>query len=250
MIKDILSSIKAYFRAMRIIKELHLWKYFFVPALIGLLLGGLFFTTAYSFSDNLGTYLSSFWKFDFGKDFVTAASTWIAGFAILILGIILYKHLLMALSSPFMTPVSEKVEAYLIGKEVPKTKGASEFIRLLLRSLRLNLRNLIKELLLTIPLIILSFIPVIGLVATVLILFVQSYYTGFGNMDYTLERYLNYKESKAFVKKNKGIAVGNGLLFTLLLFIPLVGIMLTLPIATVASTISTVKLLEKTTSKL
>jgi len=156
----------------------------------------------------------------------------------------------MALSSPFMTPVSEKVEAYLIGKEVPKTKGASEFIRLLLRSLRLNLRNLIKELLLTIPLIILSFIPVIGLVATVLILFVQSYYTGFGNMDYTLERYLNYKESKAFVKKNKGIAVGNGLLFTLLLFIPLVGIMLTLPIATVASTISTVKLLEKTTSKL
>lgn len=249
MIKDILSSIKTYFRAMRIIKELNLWKYFFVPALIGLLLGVIFFTTAYSLSDNLGTYLSSFWKFDFGKDFVTTASTWIGGFAILIIGLILYKHLLMALSAPFMTPVSEKVEAYITGKETPKTAGKSEFIKLLLRSLRLNLRNLIKELLFTLPLLILSFIPVIGLVATLLILFIQSYYTGFGNMDYTLERYLNYKESKAFVRKNKGIAVGNGLVFTLMLFIPLVGIMLTLPIATVASTVDTINRLEETNPK-
>jgi len=244
MIKDIIQSIQSYFRAIRIIKELSLWKYFLIPALIGLLLGGIFITTSYSLADNLGSYISSFWKFDFGKDFVTTASTWLGGFAILIIGIILYKHLLMALSAPFMTPVSEKVEAYLTGKEAPKTTGKSAFIKQLLRSVRLNLRNLIKELLLTIPLLILSFIPVIGLLATILILYIQSYYTGFGNMDYTLERYLNYRESKTFVRKNKGIAVGNGLIFTLMLFIPLVGIMLTLPIATVASTVDTVGRLD------
>lgn len=244
MIKDFIASIRSYFRAISIIKELNLWKYFLVPALIGLLLGGISITLAYSLADNLGEYISSFWSFDFGKDFVTTASTWIGGFAILIVGIILYKHVLMAFSAPFMTPVSEKVEAYLTQKETPKIKNKSQFIKQLFRSIRLNLRNLIKELLLTFPLILLSFIPVIGLVASLLILYIQSYYTGFGNMDYTLERYLSYKESKAFVKKNKGIAVGNGLLFTLMLFIPLVGIMLTLPIATVASTIDTIDRLD------
>lgn len=249
MIKDILTSFKSYFQAIRIIKELNLWKYFLVPALIGLLLGGIFITLAYSLADNLGDYLSSFWKFDFGKGFVTTASTWIGGFAILIVGIILYKHVLMAFSAPFMTPVSEKVEAYLTQKETPKIKNKSQFIKQLFRSIRLNLRNLIKELLLTFPLFLLSFIPIIGLVAGVLILYIQSYYTGFGNMDYTLERYLNYKESKAFVRKNKGIAVGNGLLFTLMLFIPLVGIMLTLPIATVASTVDTIGRLDAVTSR-
>ena len=64
-------------------------------------------------------------------------------------------------------------------------------------------------------------------------------------MDYTLERYLSYKQSSIFVKKNKGLAAGNGLLFILMLFIPIAGITLTLPISTVAATIETLKKLEK-----
>jgi CysZ protein len=244
MLKDFFKSIKTYGFALKIISKLNLWKYFFIPAILGLLLGSIFIFTVYCLSDNLGAYIAQFWKFDFGKNFIIGLSTWLGGFAILILGLLLYKHILMALSAPFMTPVSEKVEAYLTGKPIPKTESKSVFIKQLFRSIRINVRNLLKELLVTIPLLLLSFIPVIGLVATVIIFYVQSYYTGFGNMDYTLERYLNYSESKKFVKKNRGIAVGNGLVFTLMLFIPLIGIMLTLPISTVAATINTVKKLE------
>jgi CysZ protein len=94
-------------------------------------------------------------------------------------------------------------------------------------------------------LIILSFIPVVGIVASMLILYVQAYYTGFGNMDYTMERYFNYRDSKKFVKRHRGIAVGNGLVFTLMLFVPIVGIMLTLPVATVASTVDTIDKIQK-----
>ncbi len=50
--------------------------------------------------------------------------------------------------------------------------------------------------------------------------------------------------SNFFIKKHKGIAIGNGLIFTLMLFIPFVGIMITLPISTVASTIDSVKKLH------
>ena len=248
MIKDFLQSITSYIHALRIIKKLNLWKYFLVPAGLGLILGGIFIGTAYGLSDNIGSYFASIWPWDFGKSVVQTMSSWIGGLSIIILGILLYKHILMAVSSPFMTPVSEKVEEYLTGEPIPKVESKREFMAIMMRSIRLNGRNLLKELIFTLPLMLLSLIPIVGIVATVLIFYIQSYYTGFGNMDYTLERHLNYTESKAFVKKNRGIAVGNGLVFTFMLFIPLVGIMLTLPISTVASTLDTVKKLhpEKT----
>ena len=69
-------------------------------------------------------------------------------------------------------------------------------------------------------------------------------------MDYTLERHLNYKESQAFYRKYKGVAVGNGIVFTLLLFIPFVGIMISLPVATVAATLETVKKLKEEKQKI
>lgn len=243
-VKDFFSSINSYFKAIKLINKLKLWKFFLVPALLGLLIGGILFTTAYALSDNLGHFISDFWRWNFGRNFVTNLSTWIGGFFIIILGILVYKHLIMALAAPFMTPISEKIETYLTGKECPKTESKREFFGQILRSLRLNARNLVIELLITLPLMVLSIIPVIGLVATALIFYFQSYYTGFGNLDYTLERHLNYRESQNFVKKNKGIAVGNGLIFTLMLFIPFFGIMLTLPISTVASTIETVRKLH------
>lgn len=244
MIKDIKSSIASYFKAYKLIGELKLWKYFFIPIGLGLILGGIFIGTAYGLSDNLGSLISNFWKWDFGKSIVTSISTIIGGLGILLIGIILYKHILMALSAPFMTPVSEKVEQYLTGIDVHETETKSNFMKQLVRSIRLNTRNLTIELLITIPLLFLSLIPVVGLIATFFLFYYQSFYTGFGNLDYTLERHLNYKESKDFVKKHKGIAIGNGLIFTLMLFIPLVGIMITLPISTIAATIDSVKKLH------
>lgn len=246
MIKDFASSVGRYFQALQIIKKLKLWKYFLVPVFLGLVLGGIFIGTAYGLSDNIGVAISSYWPWEFGKGVVETMSSFIGGLSIVILGILLYKHILMALSSPFMSPVSEKVEEYLTGEPIPKVESKKEFMQILMRSIRLNVRNLLIELAITLPLMLLSLIPVVGIVATILIFYVQSYYTGFGNMDYTLERHLNYADSKRFVKKHKGVAVGNGLVFTFMLFIPLVGIMLTLPIATVASTIDTVKKLHPT----
>jgi len=244
MIKDIAKSIQTYIKAIRLIAELNLWKYFLIPIVIGLLLGMSFISTAISLSDDFGASISQYWPFDFGKGFVTGFSSWVAGFIIIILGIIIYKHVLMALSAPFMTPVSEKVESHLTGKQIIIDDSKSNFISQLLRSIRLNVRNLIKELVITLPLMILSLIPGIGLIAVVLIFYFQAYYTGFGNMDFTLERHLNYNESKNFVKQNRGIAIGNGAVFTAMLLIPFIGVMLTLPIATVAATIDTVDRLE------
>lgn len=243
-LKDFVSSINSYFKALKLINKLKLWKFFLVPAVLGLIIGAFLITTAFGLSDNVGAFISGFWPWDFGRNFVIGFSTWLGGFFILVLGILVYKHIIMALSAPFMTPVSEKVETYLTGIDVAKTESKNNFFAQLMRSIRLNFRNLTIELLVTLPLMILAIIPVVGIVFTAAIIYFQSYYTGFGNLDYTLERHLNYVESQSFVKKNKGIAVGNGLVFTLMLFIPFFGIMLALPVATVASTIDTIKKLH------
>src|SRR5690554_8052550 len=84
-----------------------------------------------------------------------------------------------------------------------------------------------------------------------LLFLVQSYYAGFGNMDYTLERHFKYAESIQFVKKNRGLAIGNGIVFMLVLLIPVVGIILVLPLSVTAASTETLRVLEnqKTTQR-
>ena len=100
------------------------------------------------------------------------------------------------------------------------------------------------ELWLTAIILIISLVPVIGWFTSLLLFFIQAYYAGFGNMDYTLERHFKYKESLTFVRKNRGIAIGNGIVFMLFLLIPVVGVILVLPLSVTAASTETVKLLN------
>jgi len=86
-----------------------------------------------------------------------------------------------------------------------------------------------------------GWIPVIGWAFTLLSFLIQAYYAGFGNIDYTLERHLSYKESIAFVKQNRGMAIGNGIIFMLFLLIPFIGFIFVLPLSVTAATTETIK---------
>ncbi|WP_026809397.1 EI24 domain-containing protein [Arenibacter latericius] len=243
MIKNILNGIKAYSGTFKIISLLGLWKYFWIPILISLITAASIFSTAYGLSDNIGLFITQSWPYDWGKQTVLIISEIFSGLLIIVIGFILYKHIVMALSAPFMSPVSEKIEAHLLGKD-PHSHRNTSFLQQLWRGLRINLRNLGMELALTIPIFLLGLIPVIGLVSTILLFLVQAYYAGFGNMDYTLERHFNYSESVQFVKRNKGLAIGNGIIFMLFLFIPVIGVILVLPLSVTAATTRTVALLN------
>jgi CysZ protein len=73
----------------------------------------------------------------------------------------------------------------------------------------------------------------------------QAYFAGFGNMDYTLERHFSYQKSIFYVKNNRGLAIGNGIVFMLFLLIPFVGVILVHPFSVTAATIVTVKSMNK-----
>jgi CysZ protein len=242
MLKNIFIGIKAYFGAFSLISKLKLWKFFAIPMLISFITAVLIGVSAYGLSDNIGFYISKLWVWDWGKETFTTIGNIIGGLFIILIGLILFKHIIMALSAPFMSPVSEKIEKHLVGNI--HTHRKTTFTEQLWRGIRINIRNLSLELLLTIPILLLGFIPVIGIISTVLLFLVQAYYAGFGNMDYTLERHFKYNESIQFVKKNRGLAIGNGIIFMLFLLIPVIGVILVSPLSVTAASVKTVEALQ------
>jgi CysZ protein len=240
--KKIAAGIQAYFKASSIISELKLWKYFFVPIVISILTAVVIGTLAYSFSDNIGNGISSIWIWDWGKETFQTISNILGGLIIAALGLLAFKHIVMALSAPFMGPVSEKIEMHLRGVDHLEKRASS--MGLLARGIRIAIRNLFRELILTACILLFALIPGVVLFSPILIFLVQAYYAGFGNLDYTLERHYNYQNSVKFVKRNRELAIGNGIVFMLFLLIPVVGVILVLPYSVTAATTETVKQIQ------
>lgn len=236
MLKNIIKGLKAYADGFALIGKLKLWQFFLVPMAISLFIAGMVGLAAYGLSDNLANLMDRLWVWEWGKETFHTIAEWISALAIILIGFILYKHLVMALSAPFMSPVSERIEKHYY----PQARNHVQHrdttnMEQLWRAVRINLRNISYELAITIPLILLSFIPVIGIFFTFLAFMIQAYYAGFGNMDYTLERHFKYDDSINFVKRNRGVAIGIGIVFMLMLFIPVLGVILVLPFSVTAA---------------
>ena len=244
MIKNILSGIRAYFGTLKLISQLKLWQYFIIPIVISVLTAMIIGFTAYGLSDNIGRFLAKIWVWEWGKETFITITSFIGAIFLLVIGLILYKHIILALSAPFMSPVSEKIEIHINGS-LRSNHRKTTFQEQLWRGIRINIRNLGKELLITLPILLLKFIPLVNIFSTILLFLVQAYYAGFGNMDYTLERHFNYKESVNFVSKNKGVSIGNGIVFMLCLLIPVVGIIIVLPLSVTSASVKTVELLNQ-----
>ncbi|NQX85370.1 MAG: EI24 domain-containing protein [Flavobacteriaceae bacterium] len=243
MLKAIIIGIKSYFKSFYLISELKLWRYFIIPIMVSLITLVSIGISAYIFSDTIAQYFIGVLPWYLGDTWTSNILEILSAATIIIFGIIIYKYIVLALSAPFMSTVSEKIEMHVTGKINHNYRNTS-FIQQLWRGIRINLRNLCKELLLTILILALSFIPIIGLFSSILLFLLQAYYAGFGNIDYTLERHFNYKTSLQFVQKNRGLAIGNGIVFMLLLLIPVIGALLVLPLSVTAASASTLKKLQ------
>ena len=244
MIKQIFFGISAYKEAFVLLSKLKLWNYFIIPTVISLLTFLFIVYTAIGYSATIGQLLAEIWIWNWGKEIVMMLSSFGGGLVIFVIGLMLYKYIVLAISAPFMGVVSEKIELHLNGGFYTDCKKTT-FIAQLWRGIQVNVRNLGMELFFTFPLLLLKFIPVVNLFSSVLLFLIQAYYAGFGNMDYTLERYFSFKESLGFVKKNKGYSIGNGIVFIGCLFLPFLGIIIVLPLSVTAASIQTIALLNK-----
>lgn len=150
--------------------------------------------------------------------------------------IFLFKYILFIVMSPFMSLFSEDIEHDIESNLETQKFKLNNFVSDIIRGIRITLRNLWRELLIIILLFIISFIPGAQVITAPLIFIVQAYYAGFGNMDYTLERYYNVSQTATFVKRNKIMAIANGSIFLFILSIPVLGWFLAVPLGTSAAT--------------
>ncbi|MEN0004695.1 MAG: EI24 domain-containing protein [Bacteroidota bacterium] len=241
-----IDGIVAYLKAFRIISKYRLWIYLLVPLIVGLTLGVGIFRFAWGISSNIGEWLIHFYPFEWGKEWLLRIAEVFGGLLVAAVGLILFRHLVMAITSPFMSFLSETVEKKLTGDGGAPPFSISQFLSDMVRGLRIALRNIIRELFYTLVLFLMGLLlPFLAPAIPIAIFLVQSFYAGFGNIDYTLERHFSMRDSVRFVRKNRGLALGNGMVFMALLLTG-IGFLFALPVGTVAATSETLKRLDKT----
>ena len=149
----------------------------------------------------------------------------------------LFKYIFLIIGSPVFAYLSEKTEAIIEGKDFPF--NLKQLLKDIVRGVKLAFRNVLWQTVYTVSILILSFIPVIGWVTPLIGLLIECYYLGFSMIDYSCERNkLSTSQSIAFIGRHKGLAIGNGLVFYLMHFIPILGWILAPSYAVIAATLS------------
>lgn len=246
MITNFLRGFSAYADAIRLTSRFNLWGYVLAPGLLSLFLGIGIFYSAWNASDDIARWLIDFYPWAWGKSTLETIVQVFGGIFVIALGLLLFKHLVLALSAPFMSFLSEKVENRLTGQQIQVPFSAQRAFRDLIRGLTLALRNVVREFFFTFLLFLLGvLLPLLSPVIAVTILGVQAYYAGAGNLDFTLERHRDIRGSITFARANRGLCIGNGTAFLLLLF-SIVGFIFALPLATIAGTKTALQSLQQT----
>jgi CysZ protein len=179
------------------------------------------------------------WMGDFTQWFLKSVYWVVASFLFLAS----LKYVLQVLLSPILSNLSVAVEKCVWGMEPDKITW-KEFFQDMGRSLMLAIRNVVIELSLC---LVLAFIPGVGQIGGLL---VSSYFSGFGYMDYVLERKkMTIPQAVSFCRAHRGLAVGIGIVNNLLMLIPFVGWVITPTYATVAATMETLRILSPQDAK-
>ncbi|MEI7628879.1 MAG: EI24 domain-containing protein [Bacteroidota bacterium] len=245
MLKDIIIAIQAYFQAHRFIKKHKLWKWILIP---GIIYSVLFVIGMYYFMHTSSQFIEWLSLKTGLKSWLDTLSNSFLGFIFtmgsLLLWLILllfyfslFKYLFLIIGAPVFAYLSEKTEAIIEGKDIPF--NFKQLLKDIIRGIKLSARNSLWQTVYTLSILLLSLIPILGWLTPVLAVLIECYYYGFSMLDYSMERHKKSPaESIYYVASHKGLAIGNGLVFYLLHFLPIIGWVLAPAYAVVAATLS------------
>jgi len=236
-----MNGITDYIRALKFLFHRKVFLFAIIPGLLALVFSTIMFFVIKNYSDDIGSWMWGWYKWEWGRAAIETGATWISGIIMLAVSIFLFKYIILIVSSPFMSSLSERVETILTGENVNQPLSMSTMTEGLMRGLRISFRNIFRELGLSVVLLILSLFPVFAPFTSIALLTTQAYFAGFGNLDFSLERYFNVRESVAFVRDHKVYTLGNGIVFIGLLLIPVIGAVIAVPLGTAAATIGVVE---------
>ncbi len=226
--KHFVFAFHAYRQALQFTNHHSLWGYYIVPALLNLaLFGGLgyvFWLLGASVTEGMENLLPADWlQHSWGNILQTALKTLIY-LILLVFYIKIYRFLMLLLLSPALALYSERIQEIWHGK-TPRPFDWGQLRKDSWRGLQLNLRNLATELSLTIILLLIGLVfSFLSPLVTVCLLIVEAYFIGFSMIDYRNEYVLLApNKSRQLVWFYRFFAIGIGLVFLLLLWIPILG---------------------------
>lgn len=241
--KSIKLVLSAFSDAFYLIKIIGLRKYFFIPGILGILLFLLVMLGANFLSTGLISCIENIFNINEYHSIISVIlkiTIWIIVASIYFL---VYKSILLVILSPIMGYVSEKVDNYLTGKEYDFS--FKDNMRFIWRGIQIGIKSFIKQLIGMFIIMLCSFLFPINLSIPLLMFLLQGYFTGFSFIDYTLERYnFTPEESLKFLKKQRLYSIWIGSIFTILFFIPFLGIFIAPLVTCVAATKVTLELLK------
>lgn len=245
MLKEIVISVQAYFKAHQFIRQHGLWKWIIVPGIVYALLFGV---SMYFFSQS-ATAALEYLTIETGlRQWISRLQdSWI-GFLFTMGGIMLwlilmllyfslFKYIWLILGSPVFSYLSDKTASIIEGKQ--HAFSWKQYLHDVVRGIRMAARNTLWQSVYLVSIIVLSLFPLVGWASPVLAVLIECYYYGFSMLDYSCEReQMSSAESIDFIGRNKGLAIGNGMVFYLMHAVLFIGWIFAPAYAVIAATIS------------
>ncbi len=241
MISQALRSIRYYLKAFPLISELRLWKYVLFSAIISLLVAsGAFYSSSFV-GEFVSDFLGSFYRWETGSGIFGTITKWLSTILTAFAFLFILRYILLIVLAPLMSFLSEEVEEKYTGQSLNKGFSLARSGKEMIRGVRMALRNITREFFFSAIFFALGFIPILAPFSLAAIFLVQAYYAGFGNTDYYLERHMGLRESAQQMKRNKGLAIGNGSIYLGLLLIPVLGVVFGPVLATISATVQAIE---------
>jgi CysZ protein len=167
-------------------------------------------------------------------------------FAIAMFLIVFYTFTIIAnlIAAPFNSLLSTRIEALLTGQK-PEHVNSDRFIKLIIRTLNSELKKILYAIKWFIPLIIITFIPVVNIIAPFLWMLFAAWFFALEYNEYPLaNRGLFFDEVKLFNKNNRMRSLGLGTAVFILTSIPFINFFV-MPVAVAGATKLTTKINQK-----
>ncbi|MFH2142957.1 MAG: EI24 domain-containing protein [Bacteroidota bacterium] len=259
--KDLGFGFKSYGKAIELIFTKGLWWFFIFPIIFNLLLfwGGVEGVGFFSdwVNDKVLSWISldqaEFWGSGVLRYLVTLIVKGLFNIIFIVLFAYIGGFIVLIIMSPILAYISEKTEKILTGNDYPFS--SVQLMHDIVRGVSLALRNMFYELSWTLIAFVITIVPLIGWLISLLqidnlfLFIVASYFYGFSFLDYSVERQkFNVRKSVKLVRKRKGVATSIGMIFSISLFIPYIGVGLAgfaAIISTVAATIAMIEIVKQ-----
>ncbi len=237
-------GIKSYIQALGFVFNNGLWVYFIYPIVLSIIMFYASFSLSTLIAGELESWIKGLIGFDEAEGWLSYVNGLLHFFLLIALKIVFFfiystfsKYIILILMSPLLALLSEKTEEVITGKKYPF--NLAQFLNDVLRGITLALRNLFIEFSIIIACLFIAWIPILGWITPLILLLISYYYYGFSMIDYCSERKrLAIGDSIKYIRRNKGLAIGNGFIFSFLFSIPFVGVIFAPILASVAASIA------------